>query len=99
MDGCQFEQGIIIQQSIDTPSPPPMSGLDCLNLNITVPAASSSKPLPVMAFIHGGGYIMGANWWPQYDPARLVKLSVDNNTPTIVVAFKSVRVSSVKHSL
>ncbi|KAF2660705.1 para-nitrobenzyl esterase [Lophiostoma macrostomum CBS 122681] len=87
MDGCQFEQGVIIQQSIDTPSSPPMSGLDCLNLNITVPGVSNRKPLPVMAFIHGGGYIMGANWWPQYDPARLVKLSMESESPTIVVAF------------
>ena len=87
MDGCQFEQTVVIQQSIDTPASPPMSGTECLNLNITVPT-TDEKELPVMAFIHGGGFIMGGNWWPQYDPKRLVKLSVDDQTPVIVVKLK-----------
>ncbi|KAH7138013.1 carboxylesterase-like protein [Dendryphion nanum] len=84
-ESCEFEQSILIQQKIDTPKAPPMSGLDCLNLNITVPVNSSDKPLPVMVFIHGGGFIIGSNWWPHYDPALLVKHSVQNGTPIIAI--------------
>lgn len=88
MDGCGFEQSVLIQQSIETPTSPPMSGLESLNLNITVPDVKVQKPLPVMVFIHGGGYLMGANFWPQYDMARLVKLSVETGSPVIGVNIK-----------
>lgn len=88
MDGCQYEQSVLIQQTLDTPTAPPMSGSDCLNLNITVPDIKKDRPLPVMVFIHGGGYLMGANWWPQYDPTRLVRLSMENGMPVIAINFK-----------
>ena len=65
-----------------------MSGLDCLNLNVTVPAHTKGKLLPVMVFIHGGGFLMGANWWPQFNPARLVSLAADLGTAVIAVSFK-----------
>jgi len=67
-----------------------MSGTECLNLNITVPNVdtSSGKKLPVMVFIHGGGFMMGANYWPQYDPSRLVKLSLEMRMPVIIVNIK-----------
>jgi carboxylesterase type B len=91
MDGCAFEQSTLIQCSIGVPEyPPPMSGTECLNLNITVPALNSDagKKLPVMVFIHGGGFIMGANHWPQYDPSRLVKLSAELELPVVAVNIK-----------
>lgn len=88
MDGCEFEQNVLIQQNIGVPSMPPMSGTECLNLNITVPSGDFKDPLPVMVFIHGGGFIMGSNHWPQYDPARLVKLSSSWNMPVITVNIK-----------
>lgn len=88
MDGCAFEQSVLIQQTIDSPTAPPMSGTQCLNLNITVPSIERPHRLPVMVFIHGGGFIMGSNHWPQYDPARLVKLSMDLRTPVIGINIK-----------
>ncbi len=89
MDMCQYEQGVLIQKVLtDTPPAPPMSALECLNLNITVPDLQEKKCLPVMVFIHGGGYIMGANWWPQYDPVRFVKLSADAGMPVIAINIK-----------
>ena len=88
MDLCGFEQSVLIQQTIDTPPSPPMSGLESLNLNITVPDIKIEKPLPVMVFIHGGGYIMGANFWPQYDMARLVRLSMEIGLPVIGINIK-----------
>ncbi|KAI4700875.1 hypothetical protein J4E81_003839 [Alternaria sp. BMP 2799] len=65
-----------------------MSHSECLNLNITVPSlpTETNSALPVMVFIHGGGLIMGANSWPQWDPARLVKMSADIGMPMIVVS-------------
>lgn len=34
---------------------------DCLNLNVYVPETDTSKRLPVMLFIHGGGYMFDSN--------------------------------------
>lgn len=87
-DYCKWEQDILVQQQLDTPKTPSMSGTECLNLNIVVPDIHIKQRLPVMAYIHGGGYIMGANWWPQKDPARLVSLSVEAGSPVVVVNFK-----------
>jgi carboxylesterase type B len=92
MDGCDFEQKHLIQRSIGVPENSPlMSGTECLNLNITVPDSVSAEPvsgLPVMVFVHGGGFIMGANYWPQYDASRLVKLSVEMGLPIVAVSIK-----------
>jgi carboxylesterase type B len=92
MDGCDFEQKHLIQCSIGGPeTPPPMSGTECLNLNITVPDTVSAEKvsgLPVMVFVHGGGFIMGANYYPQYDAARLVRLSVEVGMPIVAVNIK-----------
>ncbi|KAF2000989.1 para-nitrobenzyl esterase [Amniculicola lignicola CBS 123094] len=87
MEACLFEQDVLIQQRTGEPKPPPMSGLECLNLNITVPELKGTDHglLPVIVFIHGGGYIIGGNWWPQYDPARLVKLSAERDYSIIAV--------------
>jgi carboxylesterase type B len=88
MDRCDVEQSVLIQQRIETPPCPPMSGLESLNLNITVPDIKILDPLPVMVFIHGGGHLMGANYWPQWDMARLVKLSMEIGSPVIGVNIK-----------
>lgn len=87
MDGCAFEQSTLIQCTIGTGPEIPMSSTECLNLNITAPSLPSgmSIAIPVMVFVHGGGFIMGANSWPQYDPARLVRMSAKLGTPVIVV--------------
>ncbi|WP_280301572.1 carboxylesterase/lipase family protein [Nocardia neocaledoniensis] len=45
------------------------TGEDCLTLNVTAPAAPSAGPRPVMVFIHGGGYLIGAA--SMYSGARL----------------------------
>ena len=54
----------------------PMSE-DCLTLNVVTPRWSGSapegQPLPVMVFIHGGGYIMGSSATPLYDGAVLAR--------------------------
>ena len=50
----------------------PMSE-DCLTLNVTAAERPADQPLPVMVFIHGGGYIMGSSATPIYDGASLVR--------------------------
>ncbi|MFE6922258.1 carboxylesterase/lipase family protein [Nocardia sp. NPDC057663] len=45
------------------------TGEDCLTLNVTAPATPSASPRPVMVFIHGGGYVIGAA--SMYSGARL----------------------------
>jgi para-nitrobenzyl esterase len=50
---------------------------DCLTLNIVTPRwhgpAPDGEPLPVMFFIHGGGYILGSSATPLYDGAALAR--------------------------
>ena len=46
---------------------------DCLTVNVVAPAASSAEPLPVMFFIHGGGYMLGSSATPIYDGAALAR--------------------------
>ena len=50
----------------------PMSE-DCLTLNVVAPEKPSEEPLPVMVFIHGGGYFMGSSATPIYDGAALAR--------------------------
>ncbi|KAJ7727778.1 extracellular triacylglycerol lipase precursor [Mycena metata] len=59
---------------------------DCLSINIFRPAnLASSEALPVMAFIHGGGFIFGSS--ADYNASSLVKQSISRGTPVIYVSF------------
>ena len=46
---------------------------DCLLLNVFAPAGKASAKLPVMVWIHGGGWGEGYSDARQYDPSALVK--------------------------
>ena len=48
---------------------------DCLFLNIWVPTATQ-EPLPVMVWIHGGGFFNGTGSLPLYDGTRLAEHDV-----------------------
>jgi para-nitrobenzyl esterase len=50
----------------------PMSE-DCLTLNVVTPEAPATEPLPVMVFIHGGGYFLGSSATPIYDGAAMAR--------------------------
>jgi para-nitrobenzyl esterase len=50
----------------------PMSE-DCLTLNVVAPENPGEGPLPVMFFIHGGGYLLGSSATPIYDGAALAR--------------------------
>src|ERR1700759_4817685 len=48
-------------------------GEDCLTLNVVTPEAPESDSLPVMFFVHGGGYILGSSATPIYDGVALAR--------------------------
>ena len=48
-------------------------GEDCLTLNVVTPEVPANEPLPVMVFVHGGGYIMGSSATPIYDGVALAR--------------------------
>ncbi|POR31391.1 Carboxylic ester hydrolase [Tolypocladium paradoxum] len=79
---CDMELGLI-QKSLPH-GPFTTSSTECLNLNIAVPE-NAKGPLPVFVFIHGGGFAIGSNAWPQYDLTRIVKLSQDIGKPVVGV--------------
>lgn len=48
-------------------------GEDCLTLNVTTSAEAADGPLPVMFFIHGGGYMFGSSATSVYDGAAIAR--------------------------
>ena len=52
-------------------SDPARQGEDCLFLNVWTPAARGPRPLPVMVFIHGGAFVLGAGSAPVNDGGSL----------------------------
>jgi para-nitrobenzyl esterase len=48
-------------------------GEDCLTLNVVAPEHPPSESLPVMVFVHGGGYILGSSATPIYDGVKLAR--------------------------
>ncbi len=59
--------------------PPSNPSEGCLYLNVWTPekdAQGTKKPLPVMVWIHSGGFVMGSGSWPLYDGTALTKKGV-----------------------
>ena len=46
---------------------------DCLTLNVWTPTLRSGAGLPVMVWIHGGGFVSGAGSLPAYDGSTLAR--------------------------
>ena len=56
-------------QQLGQPGSATRTSEDCLYLNVTTPAHTNGGPLPVMVWIHGGGFTAGDG--ASYDPRRL----------------------------
>ena len=62
----------VIEEGFYTTEPQPMSE-DCLALNIWTGASSAEAKLPVMVWIHGGGFQLGSGSEPIYDGTSLAE--------------------------
>ena len=71
------------------------SDTECLNLNVFLPK-TTRKDLPVYMFIHGGGFAIGSNAWPQYDLAAFVERSLQRDTPVIAINIKYAEINTPK---
>lgn len=62
---------------------------DCLTINVIRPSGctNSSQLLPVLVWIHGGGFQEGGSGDARYDMSHLVRKSVDMGMPIIGVSI------------
>lgn len=49
---------------------------DCLVINVTAPSVKPAQPMPVMVWIHGGGFIWGVGDFPYYEGSSFVRNGV-----------------------
>ena len=49
---------------------------DCLTLNIHTPAKAGGDRLPVMVWIHGGGFVAGAGSEPRHDGLAIARKGI-----------------------
>lgn len=56
---------------------------DCLTLNVTVPRRRSDRPLPVMVWVHGGGFKTGAG-----SDVNVRRLAVDGEVMVVTFNYR-----------
>ncbi|MBA6440339.1 MULTISPECIES: carboxylesterase/lipase family protein [Streptomyces] len=71
-----------LQSATGTGNGPGMSE-DCLYLNVYTPARRTNRPLPVMFWIHGGGFSSGSG--DLYDGSRIAKA---NNVVVVTINYR-----------
>lgn len=67
---------LCLQSVPDTVIPESFQNEDCLTLNVWTPAARRGEKLPVMVWLHGGGFFAGAGSMPLYDGEKLAREGV-----------------------
>lgn len=92
-ESCEMEMSFI-QQSLDKPVVPPPSDLEGLNMNITVPLFKGEvlppkdSKLPILVYVHGGGFTFGSSSYPHYDQSHIVEMAVESGQPLIAINIK-----------
>ncbi|KAG5795627.1 hypothetical protein H9Q69_005306 [Fusarium xylarioides] len=65
--------------------------LSCLNLTITAPVSvlksGNTQKIPVMVYVHGGGFTVGAHYGGPNDTTRMVTQACEDSRPIIVVSI------------
>ncbi|KAL3464916.1 Alpha/Beta hydrolase protein [Aspergillus heterothallicus] len=82
-NGCEGEQ-TLLQHSLPF-SDLSQSDTECLTLSMAVPEVTHATSLPVLIMVHGGAFVTGSSSYPQYDLARITKLSHDEGKPMIAI--------------
>jgi carboxylesterase 2 len=62
---------------------------DCLFLNVWTPNMSATANLPVMVWIHGGGYVFGSGNYPDYHPTS--DQALDMNVVLVSMNYRKYR--------
>ncbi|KAF9774789.1 hypothetical protein IL306_007178, partial [Fusarium sp. DS 682] len=86
---CDIEFGLI-QKALDKPEDLPISDLHGLNLDIVIPEVAvkeNQARLPVLVWIHGGGFTVGDTGLPHCNLAPIVAYSQSIGNPIIGVAI------------
>ncbi|KAJ5667420.1 hypothetical protein N7507_003284 [Penicillium longicatenatum] len=87
VDGCDSEFDLIQHKLPRTHFA--KSATQGLNLNITVPNVNDSHTrLPVLVFLHGGGFGVGSSSWPQNQLTNLVSIANELGLPVVGVNIK-----------
>ena len=60
---------------------------DCLHLNVFRPHGTNYSNLPVLVWIHGGGYYDGGTALDEYNMTYLIGLSVNMSEPIMIVSM------------
>lgn len=79
-DGSHFG-AICMQPDAPALARQPAMSEDCLTINVWRPEGAAGKRLPVLVWIHGGGWVSGSSAEPEYDGSALARRGI------VVVSF------------
>lgn len=73
---CPQSAGVMPQARVGAPGPVARSSEDCLTLNVWTPAKSTEEKIPVIVWLHGGGFTVGSASVPEAEGSALARRGV-----------------------